>query len=404
MQKDAQETQRTKTTQEIIKEAKQNGLSVAETKEAIEKNKDNKIINTLKDMQDKDVNVDLDNKELLELYEKSSRENYDNLERKLYLDSVKQYRSDGYALFENSPLRTHSNEKASFETILRKNIRQRQVENFQKPQNVKYEIHTEQGFTYYLDENDNLVNNYKNELVDFQDRKVTTKPDKDGDILELSGNLMLISPRNADNMFLAKRDLTNHNGIYDFEAILRLAKYYLKGLVVSDKKLYEIFKNIPRNADKQGLDDVMDIFRGLAKSKNVNIEYAQEFINKHYGVDADYRILARDIFKRVDKEYKKNGNPFGILFNDEKAIEYIRKVYGDEIAREFFKGENAIDYLLYTQAGYIENAFYKEGLGGIDLVWGEATDFEKHKGYGLAHIIDKRKAEFIEQGLSGSGS
>ena len=33
--------------------------------------------------------------------------------------------------------------------------------------------------------------------------------------------------------------------------------------------------------------------------------YAQEFIDKHYGLEADYRTLARDIFKRVDKEYKK---------------------------------------------------------------------------------------------------
>ncbi|EIA9993003.1 hypothetical protein K7474_001708 [Campylobacter upsaliensis] len=28
------------------------------------------------------------------------------------------------------------------------------------------------------------------------------------------------------------------------------------------------------------------------------------------------------------------------------------------------------------------------------------TDKQKHKGYGLSHILDKRKAEFMEQGLS----
>ncbi|WP_194145699.1 hypothetical protein, partial [Helicobacter jaachi] len=33
--------------------------------------------------------------------------------------------------------------------------------------------------------------------------------------------------------------------------------------------------------------------------------------------------------------------------------------------------------------------FHKEGLGDIDLVWGEVTDSKAHKGYGLAHIIDK---------------
>ena len=48
-------------------------------------------------------------------------------------------------------------------------------------------------------------------------------------------------------------------------------------------------------------------------------------------------------------------------------------MYGDEMVRDFFKGKNAVDFLLYTQAGHIENAFYKEGLVGIHLVWGEVT-------------------------------
>ena len=344
-------------------------------------------INILKDMQDKDINVKLDNKELLELYEKSSREAYDFLAQKLYLDSVKQYRSDGYTLFENSSL--GANAKGSFEAILRKNIRQRQLENFQKPQNVKYEIQTEQGFKYYLDENNDVVINHKNELVDFKGGVVRTKPDKDGDILELNGILKLISPRNADNMYLTKRHLTN-NEFYDFHANLRLANYYQNGLFISDEKLYEVFKNMPRNADKQGLDDVMGILRGLTKSKNVNMAYAQEFIDKHYGLEADYRTLARDIFKRVDKEYKKNGNPFGILFNDQKAIKDLMDMYGDEMARDFFKGKNAVDFLLYTQAGHIENAFHRKELGDIDLVWGQVEGKGKEaKGYGLAKIIEK---------------
>ncbi|MDO4674235.1 DUF3519 domain-containing protein [Campylobacter sp.] len=260
------------------------------------------LIDSLKEMQDKDVNVRLGDKDLLDLYEKSSREAYDILAEKLHLDSVKQYRSDGYALFENSSL--GANAKARFEAILRKNLRQRQVENFQKPQNVKYEIQTEQGFKYYLDENNEVIINHKNELVDFNGGVVRTKPDKDGDILELNGILKLISPRNADNWYLAKRDLTN-NEFYDFHANLRLANYYQNGLFVSDEKLYEVFKNMPRNADKQGLDDVMGILRGLTKSKNVNMAYAYEFINKHYGLEADYRTLARDLFKRVDKRIQE---------------------------------------------------------------------------------------------------
>lgn len=50
--------------------------------------------------------------------------------------------------------------------------------------------------------------------------------------------------------------------------------------------------------------------------------------------------------------------------------------------------------------GQVTGAFYKEGLGDIDLVWGKITDTENHKGYGLAHILDKRTAEFMQEGLS----
>ena len=63
-------------------------------------------------------------------------------------------------------------------------------------------------------------------------------------------------------------------------------------------------------------------------------------------------------------------------------------------------GEGAIQKLLEERQGQVAGAFYKEGLGDIDLVWGEVTDARAHKGYGLAHILDKRKAEFIEKGFT----
>ncbi|WP_267893001.1 putative barnase/colicin E5 family endoribonuclease, partial [Helicobacter trogontum] len=69
-------------------------------------------------------------------------------------------------------------------------------------------------------------------------------------------------------------------------------------------------------------------------------------------------------------------------------------------------GKGAIQKLLEERQGQVAGAFYKEeleklsGNGDIDLVWGEVTDAINHKGYGLAHILDKRKAEFIEKGFS----
>ncbi|MEB2801238.1 LPD23 domain-containing protein, partial [Campylobacter upsaliensis] len=54
---------------------------------------------------------------------------------------------------------------------------------------------------------------------------------------------------------------------------------------------------------------------------------------------------------------------------------------------EGFKGKEAIEKLLEEQRGQVKGAFYKEGLGEIDLVWGDEN-------FGLRHIIDKHGDEF----------
>ena len=77
------------------------------------------------------------------------------------------------------------------------------------------------------------------------------------------------------------------------------------------------------------------------------------------------------------------------------------KEFGTNYAEHYHSGETAIQKLINeAQAhkesgakgefrGQVAGAFHRKELGDIDLVWGEVTDFEKHKGYGLAHIIDK---------------
>ncbi|ENN9470708.1 hypothetical protein ACAS26_001698, partial [Campylobacter upsaliensis] len=103
--------------------------------------------------------------------------------------------------------------------------------------------------------------------------------------------------------------------------------------------------------------------------------------------------------KRAEEIYQAQeaNNLKDILEAEEKPLK-------DEFGVNFegFKGKEAVEKLLEEQRGQVKGAFYKEGLGEIDLVWGEITDLEKHKGYGLAHILDKRKSEFVEQGASQS--
>ncbi|WQW60537.1 DUF3519 domain-containing protein [Helicobacter pylori] len=56
-------------------------------------------------------------------------------------------------------------------------------------------------------------------------------------------------------------------------------------------------------------------------------------------------------------------------------------------------GLGAINKLLETKKGFVVGAFYKEGLGDIDLVWG-------NKDYGLEHILKRREDQALNNGIN----
>ncbi|WQS61121.1 DUF3519 domain-containing protein [Helicobacter pylori] len=60
-----------------------------------------------------------------------------------------------------------------------------------------------------------------------------------------------------------------------------------------------------------------------------------------------------------------------------------------------FKGDGlgAINKLLETKKGFVAGAFHKEGLGDIDLVWG-------NKDYGLEHILKRREKQALNNGIN----
>ncbi|WQZ99772.1 DUF3519 domain-containing protein [Helicobacter pylori] len=66
-----------------------------------------------------------------------------------------------------------------------------------------------------------------------------------------------------------------------------------------------------------------------------------------------------------------------------------------------FKGDGlgAINKLLETKKGFVAGAFYKEGLGDINLVWGTPKTKDSN-GYGLAHILERRISNEMKKGLS----
>ncbi|WRC93470.1 DUF3519 domain-containing protein [Helicobacter pylori] len=56
-------------------------------------------------------------------------------------------------------------------------------------------------------------------------------------------------------------------------------------------------------------------------------------------------------------------------------------------------GLGAINKLLETKKGFVAGAFHKEGLGDVDLVWG-------NKDYGLEHILKRREKQAKNKGLN----
>ncbi|BAW62346.1 putative [Helicobacter pylori] len=56
-------------------------------------------------------------------------------------------------------------------------------------------------------------------------------------------------------------------------------------------------------------------------------------------------------------------------------------------------GLGAINKLLETKKGFVVGAFHKEGLGDIDLVWG-------NKDYGLEHILKRREEQALNNGIN----
>ncbi|WP_158655026.1 hypothetical protein, partial [Helicobacter rappini] len=134
---------------------------------------------------------------------------------------------------------------------------------------------------------------------------------------------------------------------------MQFANFFQNGLTLENKKLFDLFKSIPKAAFmKYPLEILMQIFNDIVPNNKATIPFYAEFAKKHYGSVDNFN---KDFLQKMDRQYKENGNPFGILFNDEVTIK--------EFGKEYFKGKNAIHFLLKAQAGHIENAFHRKELG-----------------------------------------
>lgn len=100
------------------------------------------------------------------------------------------------------------------------------------------------------------------------------------------------------------------------------------------------------------------------------------------GLGLNWDPFAYDEFDESKVHRKANGQ-----FGSGGSNESFGKAYNEYSG----KPKEAIEYLLKEKNGYVPNAIYKEGIGNIDIVWGEAGTGKG--GYGLAHIIRRRNEE-----------
>ena len=174
--------------------------------------------------------------------------------------------------------------------------------------------------------------------------------------------------------------------------------------------LYYQAKRITKNPkDIQKVEQYANTLRPFFPSlvnKNTS-DFLYEIDNLAYSA---HNLLQSKVYISLDSDF----------YPAREAIEYFLdikpiKEFGTNYAEYYRDGQRGIEKLLaeakdyearkqagkLTQAeieqgaykGQVAGAFHKEGLGDIDVVWGDSH-------FGLQHILERRTQDFIKEGLS----
>jgi hypothetical protein len=186
--------------------------------------------------------------------------------------------------------------------------------------------------------------------------------DKDGNLLDIDGNQ--IFARGADNLLAG-----TIAGVDEDE----------NGNITFDPEKFVI-----------GLGGYTAV-KALAKNPTVQKElreYAQRALN-----ELDTKPHAQYLTG------EQRMAPFGkdALIEDLTGIPQELEKFGKNYAKYKSDPKGAINHLMNVQRGQVRGALYHPEIGEIDIVWGKVTDPIGHKGYGLAHIIDKHGEEIGQQ-------
>ncbi|RTI61388.1 hypothetical protein C3I17_03295 [Campylobacter jejuni] len=141
--------------------------------------------------------------------------------------------------------------------------------------------------------------------------------------------------------------------------------------------------------DKKASEDILKRYDNFLKENKDN---KLDFLDKMNLNTLDYNLTRQMIINAKESTNKgvKKDIPSALRGKIEQELNIQPlKEFGENYAEYYHDGKGALQKLLIEKQGQVAGAFHRKDLGDIDLVWGEVTDKIKHKGYGLAHIIDK---------------
>ncbi|HEH6142908.1 TPA: hypothetical protein SHR57_000139 [Campylobacter jejuni] len=141
--------------------------------------------------------------------------------------------------------------------------------------------------------------------------------------------------------------------------------------------------------DKKASEDILKRYDNFLKENKDN---KLDFLDKMNLNTVEYNLTRQMIINAKESTNKgvKKDIPSALRGKIEQELNIQPlKEFGENYAEYYHDGKGALQKLLIEKQGQVAGAFHRKDLGDIDLVWGEVTDKIKHKGYGLAHIIDK---------------
>lgn len=104
----------------------------------------------------------------------------------------------------------------------------------------------------------------------------------------------------------------------------------------------------------------------------------------HFGDDAEFeQEHDRDENGRFSSSRLLKGTKSKSEFKREHKAKTVEEFYGEEIKGRGLTGRRAVSRLVQEQRGHIKAAFHRDGMGDIDLVWGDMQA-------GLCHVFARR--------------